>query len=154
MQKQVNGLKDIYALLSNERKIGGIIETQFIRLRSGEEYKNAVITNVDMLGSTFYSLGFATSDGQHMIINVSEISVISAPVHKKIVDAHNLIYKKTKTAEKLKYLKRLYEVNEGSYTTIFLEEAKLIIDDIGYEAAKEHVDVSFITPPKKVYSIA
>lgn len=154
MQKQVNGLKDIYALLSNERKIGGIIETQFIRLRSGEEFKNAVITNVDMLGSTFYSLGFTTSDGKHMIINVSEISVISAPVHKKIADAQNIIYKKAKTAEKLKYLKRLYEVNEGSYTTIFLEEAKLIVEDIGYEAAKEHVDVSFITPPKKVYSIA
>lgn len=155
MKNLVNGFKDMYTILTNERKLGGVIEAKFIRLRSGEEYENAVITNVELMGSVFYSIGFMNIEGHHMIVNMSEISLISVPVHKRILDVNNKTYKQMKTEEKLHYLSRLYEVNEGSYTAIFLDEAKLIIDDIGIEAAKNRVDVSFFeSEPQKVYSIA
>ncbi|WLR52686.1 hypothetical protein LC040_07285 [Bacillus tianshenii] len=154
MSTPVKGLKDIHAKLSNERKIGGVIETQFIRLRSGEEYKNAVITNVDVMGSSFYSLSFVNDEGQHMIVNVAEIGMISVPVHKKIVECQNQTYKQIKIEEKLTYLKRLYEVNEGSTNPLFVEEAKMVIQDIGIENVKPVLDVSFLSKPQKLYSIA
>lgn len=154
MAQQVKGLKDIYAILSNERKLGGVIETTFIRLQSGEEYPDAVITNVDVMGSVFYSISFVTNNGTHMIVNVSQVAMISAPLHKKTVELNNVAYKKMKTDEKLKYLIRLFEVNEGSKNPFFLEEAKLLIQDIGLEAARQKVDVSYVHESKKLYSIA
>lgn len=154
MPNQVNGLKDIYTILANERKLGGVIETAFIRLRSGEEYRNAVIANVDMIGSALYSVSFYDNDGLLTIVNVSEISIISEPAHMKVFELKNQAYKKIKTDEKLKYLVRLYEVNNGSNNPFFLEEAKMLIKDIGVDTAKQIVDVSFLTQPAKVYSIA
>ena len=38
MAYQINGLKDIHKLLMNERKIGGVIEVNTLRLRTGEVY--------------------------------------------------------------------------------------------------------------------
>jgi hypothetical protein len=35
--------------------------------------------------------------------------------------------------EKSKYLKRLFDVHQGSYTVHFLQEVKMIIDDIGFD---------------------
>lgn len=154
MSNQVNGLKDIYTILSNERKLGGVIEAKFIRLRSGEEYPNAVITNVDLMGSAFYSISFYSNEGQHMIVNVSEISMISSPIHKKIAELRNQAFKEMKTEQKLKYLVRLYEVNEGSRNPFFLEEAKMVIMDIGVDTAGQKVDVSFLNQTAKIYSIA
>lgn len=123
-------------------------------MRSGEEYPNAVITNVDVMGSAFYSISFVSQDGMHMIVNVAEIGMISAPVHKKIVDLENQAYRKIRTAEKLRYLMRLYEVNEGSKNPFFLEEAKMLIQDIGTDAAKQKVDITYIEESPKLYSIA
>jgi DNA polymerase III delta prime subunit len=74
--------------------------------------------------------------------------------HKKIRELNNQTYKKIKTEEKLKFLKRLYQVNEGSRNPIFLEEATAIIEDIGQDAAAKAVDTSIIFPKSKVYSIA
>ena len=60
MNHQINGLKDIYKLLMNERKVGGVIEASTLRLWTGEVYQNAVITQIDLLGSSIYSIGFTT----------------------------------------------------------------------------------------------
>jgi len=153
MTYQINGLKDIHKLLVNERKVGGVIEVGTLRLRTGESYQHAVITNIDLLGSAIYSIGFVTEENQHLIINISELGLIHEPRHKKIHELKNNAYKQAKTTEKMKYLKRLFEVNDGSSTPIFREEARMIIDDIGLPTAKKEVDTSIIYP-EKVYSIA
>lgn len=154
MTFQINGLKDIHKLLVNERKIGGVIEVNLLRLRTGEEYPNAVITNIDLIGSSIYSIGFVTEDHQHVIANITELGLLHEPKHKKIYEINNQAYKATKTAEKLKYLNRLCEVNCGSSTCVFLEEARNIIDDIGLPAAKKEVDTSKIYSDEKLYTIA
>ena len=64
MNHQINGLKDIYKLLMNERKVGGVIEANALRLCTGEVYRNPVITQIDLLGSSIYSIGFMTEDHQ------------------------------------------------------------------------------------------
>ncbi|WP_318503727.1 hypothetical protein [Bacillus sp. T3] len=153
MTYQINGLKDIHKLLVNERKVGGVIEVNTLRLRTGENYQHAVITNIDLLGSAIYSIGFVTEENQHLIINISELGLIHEPKHKKIHELKNNAYKQAKTIEKMKYLKRLFEVNDGSSTPIFREEARMIIDDIGLPTAKKEVDTSIIFP-EKIYSIA
>jgi hypothetical protein len=154
MTYKINGLKDIHKLLANERKVGGAIEINTLRLRTGEEYHNAVITDIDLIGSTIYTVGFVTEDDQHLIVNINEIGLLQEPKHKKIYEIHNQAYKHSKTNEKLKFLKRLYEVNNGSTSLIFLEEARMIIDDIGLSAAKKEVDTTMIYPNQKVFSIA
>lgn len=154
MTYQINGLKDIHKLLANERKVGGVIEVNTLRLRTGEEYHHAVITNIDLIGSSIYSIGFVTEDLQHLIINVTELGLLHEPRHKKIYELHNQAFKQTKTKEKIKFLKRLFEVNNGSTTPIFLEEARMIIDDIGLPAAKKEVDTSLVYQNSKLYSIA
>ena len=70
---QINGLKDIHKLLMNERKIGGVIEVNTLRLRTGEVYQNAVITHIDLMGSSIYSIGFITEDQQNIIVNIAEL---------------------------------------------------------------------------------
>ncbi|WP_338471568.1 hypothetical protein R4Z10_02000 [Niallia sp. XMNu-256] len=154
MVNQINGLKDIYKLLVNERKIGGAIEAESLRLRTGEVYKHAVITHVDLLGSAIYSLGFVTEDQENMIINISELSLLQKPKFKRICEMNNQAYKLVKTKEKLKYLKRLCDINLGSSNVIFLEEAKLIIEDIGFAAVSSEIDTNLIFPKDNVYSIA
>jgi hypothetical protein len=154
MTYQINGLKDIHKLIVNERKVGGVIEVKSLRLRTGEIYHNAVITNIDLIGSSIYSVGFVTEDNEHLIVNITEIGLLQEPKHKKIYELNNEAYKNTKTIEKMKYLKRLFEVNDGSPTPIFREEARLIIDDIGLPAVKKEVDTSIIYSDQNLYSIA
>lgn len=154
MTQQINGLKDIHKLLVNERKVGGVIEVNTLRLRSGEEFRNAVITNIDLIGSAIYSIGFVTEDNQHLIVNITELGLLHEPAHKKIYDLKNKVYKAAKTNEKLKFLKRLFDVNNGSTTTIFIEEARMIIEDIGLLAAKKAVDTGLILSKEKLYTIA
>lgn len=154
MTYQINGLKDIHKLLINERKIGGVIEVTKLRLRTGEVYPNAVITHMDLLGSSIYSIGFMTEDHQNIIVNITELSLLQEPKHKKIVELNNQIYKTTKTKEKIKYLKRLFEINKDSVNSIFLEEAKMIIEDIGLPAAKKEINTSIVYSENQIYSIA
>jgi hypothetical protein len=154
MTYQINGLKDIHKLLINERKIGGAIEVNKLRLRTSEIYENAVITHIDLLGSVIYSIGFMTEDHQNLIVNITELSLLQEPTYKKVSELNNLAYKTTKTKEKIKYLKRLMEVNQDSLNAIFLEEAKMIIEDIGLPAAKKEVNISSIYLENKLYSIA
>lgn len=135
MRYEINGLTDIYTILCNERKVGGVVEAEMIRLRSGEEYTNPVITSLDTDGTTIYSVGFVTEDGKRYIVHINDISMISQPVHKNVCQLCNETYKTVKTAEKLKYLKRLCEVNEGSTTPVFMKEVEQIVADIGTEAA-------------------
>src|SRR3954464_3637227 len=144
MAYQINGLKDIHKLLMNERKIGGVIEVNTLRLRTGEVYEHAIITHIDLLGSSIYSIGFMTEDHQNIIVNITELSLLQEPKHKKIVELDNQAYKKSKTKQKLKYLKRLFEINRDSLNSIFLEEAKMIIEDIGFPEAKKEINTSLI----------
>lgn len=154
MKFQINGLKDIHKIIVNERKVGGAIEVESLRLRTGETYQHAVITNIDYIGLSIYSIGFVTAEGQNLIINISELGLLHEPKHKKIYELENEAFKQMKTIDKLKYLKRLFEVNEGSPTPIFREEAKMIIDDIGIPAANKEVDTTIVYPNKKLVSIA
>jgi hypothetical protein len=154
MNYQIKGLKDIHKILINERKLGGVIEVKTLRLRTGEVYQNAVITHIDLLGSSIYSIGFMTEDQQNMIINISELSLLQEPKHKKIVELNNEAYKKTKTKQKIKYLKRLFEINKDSLNSIFLEEARMIIEDIGLHAATKEINTGLIYSESKIYSIA
>ena len=154
MTYQINGLKDIHKLLTNERKIGGVVEAHSLRLRTGEVYPNAVITHIDLLGSSIYSIGFISEDHENIIININELSLLQEPKHKKIYQLENQAYKITKTTEKLQYLKRLFQVNENSLNPIFLEEARLIIEDIGLPAAKKEIDTSLIYSEENLFSIA
>src|SRR3954470_11479874 len=149
MTYQINGLKDIHKLLMNERKIGGVIEVNTLRLRTGEVYEHAIITHIDLLGSSIYSIGFMTEDHQNIIVNITELSLLQEPKHKKIVELDNQTYKTTRTKEKTKYLKRLFEVNMDSLNPIFLEEARMIIEDIGLSAVKKEIDTSVIYSENK-----
>ena len=155
MTHHINGLKDIHKLLVNERKVGGVIEVNTLRLRSGEEYRHAVITNIDLIGSAcYYSIGFVTENSEHLIVNITELGLLHEPNHKKIYELNNSAHRLEKTNEKLKFLKRLFDVNNGSITPIFLEEARMIIEDIGLPAAKKVVDTGLIFPKEKLYTIA
>jgi hypothetical protein len=154
MGYDVNGFTDMYTVLSNERKIGGAIEAEQIRLRTGEEYSNPVITNIDFNGSVFYSLGFITDKGKHYIVNVQDISIISSSRHCKIFELNNMYYMNLKTKQRIKYLKRLCEVNEGCCTKVFQEEVQHIVEDIGYEAIKNEKELKEITEKKKIIKIA
>jgi hypothetical protein len=142
MRYQINGLSDIYKVLSNERKVGGVIEAEYVRLRSGDQYENAAIVSIDRLGEAIYSIGFVTSEGKRIISHVDDISMISDPVHKNICELRNEIYKRMKTAEKLKYLKKLLDVNEGSNNSIYKQEADMLINDLGRKAVQSEVDLS------------
>lgn len=129
----INGLQDIHTVIRNERKVGGAVEAERIRLCSGEEYAYPVITSVDTDGTTIYSIGFFTNDGKRLIVNISEVAQISQPVHKHLKDLANTSYKAFKVGQKVNYLLRLCELNEGSSTSIFREEVERIVEDIGTE---------------------
>lgn len=131
-----------------------MIEVNTLRLRTGEVYEHAVITHIDLLGSSIYSIGFITEDHENIIVNITELSLLQEPKHKKIVELDNQAYKITKTKEKVKYLKRLFELNKDSLHSIFLEEAIMIIEDIGLSAVKKEINTSLIYPENKIYSIA
>jgi hypothetical protein len=154
MANKINGFKDIHKLLVNERKIGGVIEVNTLRLRTGEVYQNAVITHIDLMGSSIYSIGFITEDQQNIIVNIAELGLLEETKHKKIYELNNQAYKTSKTKAKIKYLKRLFEINRDSLNPIFFEEAKMIIDDIGLSAAKKEINTSLIYPENRIYSIA
>ncbi|WP_205600767.1 hypothetical protein [Gracilibacillus sp. YIM 98692] len=143
MGNQINGYHDFYTVISNERKIGGVIEAEEIRLRSGETFKFPVFTNIDYSGSTFYTICFITDNGTKMIIHVNDISTIKSPVHKRVQDIKNEYYREMKIKEKVNYLKRLCQADQGAYTKPFVEEAKLIIEDIGYKNVENLNDIKF-----------
>jgi hypothetical protein len=144
MRYQINGYTDMYTVISNERKIGGAVEAGLIRLRSGEEFANAVLTRLEMSGAQFCSLGFVTEEGKRLIVHINDISMIADAVHVNVCDLRNEVMRAEKMAERLKRLKRLCQLNEGSCTPTFREEALLLAEDIGFDVAREHVDLSFL----------
>ncbi|WP_134704648.1 hypothetical protein [Ammoniphilus sp. YIM 78166] len=127
----IQGLSDMYTVLNNERKLGGAIEVGYIRLRSGEQFPHAVITSVEMSGHLFYTLSFMTEQGESYICHIDDVSLIYEASHKRIHELQNQAVKQKKTAEKLKYAKRLVELNEGSTNPVFEKELAQVIEDIG-----------------------
>jgi hypothetical protein len=154
MTYKINGFIDIHSILTNERKIGGVIEASKISLRNGEEYHNPVITNIDFFGGIFYTLGFIADNGAHMIVNVSDISKIVEPTHKKICEVDNKVYKAEKLKEKNCYLKKLCDLNQDVYIKTFINEVMLLVEDIGQENINKEIDVNFLQQKKKVFKIA
>lgn len=154
MTYKINGFIDIHSILTNERKIGGVIEASMIRLRTGEEYNNPVITNIDFFGGTFYSLGFIADNGDHMIVNVSDISKIAEPAHKNIHEMNNKVFKVEKLKEKNSYLKKLCDLNKDVYIKTFINEVKLLVEDIGEENIRAEIDIEFLQSKKKIVKIA
>ncbi len=149
MRYQINGYTDMYTVIANERKIGGAIEAGSIRLRTGEMFANAVLTRLEMSGAHFCSIGFVTEEGQRLIVHVDDISMIADARHVNVCDLRNDGMRAEKKAERLKRLKRLCELNEGSCTLTFQEEAFLLAEDIGLEEAHAHVDLSFLPQVEK-----
>ncbi|MGO4887338.1 hypothetical protein ACJ2A9_06255 [Anaerobacillus sp. MEB173] len=156
MMYPINGYNDIQTVISNERKIGGVIEAEQIQLRSGEVYDCPVFTSVDVVGANIYSIGFISKDGVRMIVHVNDISMIKSATHKKIHELNNAGYKEYKVKEKLKYLKRLCKADQGACTCPFVEEAMLIIEDIGTDVLKveKDLDLKFLSKGNKVVKIA
>ncbi|MFC8685742.1 hypothetical protein [Brevibacillus porteri] len=156
MRYQINGYTDMYTVIANERKIGGAIEAGQIRLRTGEVYANAVLTRLEMSGAHFCSIGFVTEEGKRLIVHVNDISMIADARHVNVCELTNEGMRVEKSAERLKRLKRLCELNEGSCTPTFQEEALLLASDIGMEEASAHVDLSFLphTEKPRVFRIA
>ncbi|MGN7469726.1 hypothetical protein [Brevibacillus sp. SAFN-007a] len=149
MRYQINGYTDMYTVIANERKIGGAIEAAQVRLRTGEVFTNAVLTRLEMSGAHFCSIGFVTEDGKRLIVHVDDISMIADARHVNVCELANECMRKEKCAERLKRLKRLCELNEGSCTPTFQEEALLLAEDIGLEEARTHVDLSFLPHAEK-----
>ncbi len=156
MGYDVNGFTDMHTLLTNERKIGGAIEASRIRLSTGEEFTYPVITNIDFSGSTFYSVGFVTDDGEKYIVNVKEISMMASCQHCPIQELKNSHYKELKTKQRIEYLKRLCEINQGACTPIFEEEVATIINDIGEDAIDRDSELTHLKkqPLKSTFKIA
>jgi len=144
MRYQINGYTDMYTVISNERKVGGAIEVTTIRLRSGEEFNNAVVTRLEMSDSQFCSLGFVTDEGKRLIVHVNDISMIVDAKHVHVYELQNEYMREQKVSERLKSLKRLCELNEGSCTVPFREEVLQLAEDISFETARQHVDLPFL----------
>lgn len=139
MSYPINGLVDMHTVLSNERKFGGAIEVGYIRLRSGEQFPQAMITSVEMNGQLIYTVSFMSEQGENYICHIDDVSLIFEPVHKRIHELKNKAAKMKKTAEKLKYLKRLIQVNEGSTNPVFLKELAEVMEDLGEAAVEKSV---------------
>ncbi|GEB32932.1 MULTISPECIES: hypothetical protein [Brevibacillus] len=149
MRYQINGYTDMYTVIANERKIGGAIEAAQVRLRTGEIFANAVLTRLEMSGAHFCSIGFVTEEGKRLIVHVDDISMIADARHVNVCELTNECMRAEKCADRLKRLKRLCELNEGSCTPTFQEEALLLAEDIGLDEARGHVDLSFLPQAEK-----
>lgn len=104
MKTYINGMQDINTIIRNERKLGGAVEAEFIRLRTGEEFGSPVITSIDTDGTVICAVGFFTKEGKRLLVGVNELSMISEPTHKYLHQLTNSAYKSFKTEEKVKSL--------------------------------------------------
>ncbi|CEH31112.1 hypothetical protein AM501_24785 [Aneurinibacillus migulanus] len=146
MLYQLKGLADIAAVIANERKCGGTVEAESIRLRSGEEFSNIVIISVDGDGHSIYTVGFLCEKGKHYLVHINDISMVTNPTHTWTCKIKNQFVRKQKIEEKLRYLDKLCKVNEGSCLSPFIEEVQRLINDIGFEQVRN----SGITLPVKL----
>ncbi|MCQ6282199.1 hypothetical protein [Bacillus sp. EB600] len=132
------GLKDIHTVLSNHRKLGGVVEADNIRLSSGETYHNPVFTNVDMSKGQYVSLGFIDEKGTNIMIHVDQIAVIKGLQHKLIWQLNNLHVKQLLLQDAIQYLQKLCQVNSGFITNSFKKEALKLVRDISVDELKNH----------------
>ncbi|WP_124728080.1 hypothetical protein [Staphylospora marina] len=154
MNREIDGLIDIHTILSHERKLGGAVEADFIRLNSGEMFQSPVITRIDVTGGNVYTVSFVDESGRKFIVHVNEIAVIGSPGHKRIHELNNRYGKQMLTARKLAYLKRLCEVNAGSSDPFFVKEVIVILDDIGMDAVNEVLHPELLPVIRKTLSAA
>lgn len=129
----VNGYRTIYTVVNNERIVGGAVEVDELRLRSGERFRNVVITSIEAGENGTYMLGFVTEDGRRYIAHTSDISLMVQPTHKRVKDLRNLVAREELLKRRLTYLRRVLEVNEGNDSFLFRQEVKNLVNDIGLE---------------------
>jgi hypothetical protein len=144
MRYQIKGLSDICTVLLNQRNLGGALEAESIRLRTGEEYQYPVIVSLERAGDQFYSMGLVTFEGKHIIVHTGEVGQIHQVRHVDLKDLHNSVYRQQRQQELLRYLDRLCEVNSGFITDTFRKEALRIVEDIGWENIEERDHLKFI----------
>ncbi|MEY8749627.1 hypothetical protein ACTHQ4_16170 [Alkalicoccobacillus gibsonii] len=140
----VHALKDIHTVLTNKRKVGGAIEAKSIRLRSGEEFQNPVFTSIEQTRGVYQSVGFMTNDGERIIVNIDEISMMKNLEHKLICQLENSHAKTYLLTDTLQYLERLCEVNEGCLTSPFKREVEGLACDIGAKHLEENGYSDFV----------
>ncbi|MDQ0207855.1 hypothetical protein [Alkalicoccobacillus murimartini] len=152
----VHALKDINTVLMNKRKVGGAIEAKSIRLRSGEEFLYPVFTSLESTRGVYQSIGFMTSEGERLIVNVDEIALMKDLEHKLICQLENTHAKTYLLTDTLNYLQRLCEVNEGCLSSPFQREVEGLACDIGAKHLEDHgyTDfVAFADTEQKIVSI-
>ncbi|MCM2677044.1 hypothetical protein [Alkalicoccobacillus plakortidis] len=140
----VHALKDIHTVLTNKRKVGGAIEAKSIRLRSGEEFHYPVFTSLEQTRGVYQSIGFMTSDGERLIVNIDEIAMMKDLEHKLICQLENSHAKTYLLTDTLNYLQRLCEVNEGCLSSPFKREVEGLACDIGAKHLEEHGYSDFV----------
>lgn len=144
MKKKLHRLMDIYICKLNQRKIGGAVEAQYVRLRSGEEYHNPVFMDVDVSRGHVISLGMMDEDGNNLIINVNDISMVKELEHKLICQLKNEQARHYLLEETVDYLKKLCELNHGFVTPTFEKEALRLVKDISLkEINKQKINLPF-----------
>jgi hypothetical protein len=144
MAKVLHGLKDIHTVITNQRKIGGAVEAQHIRLSSGEEYSHPVFTNIDVSRGQFVSIGFIDEEGNNLLVHVNEIAMIKGLEHKLICQLRNSFAKEMLLEQTLRYLTRLCEINEGFVTRSFRNElTRLVVDVSLQELEKKEIHLPF-----------
>ncbi|MFD2444588.1 hypothetical protein ACFSO7_11480 [Bacillus sp. CGMCC 1.16607] len=132
------GLKDIYTVISNHRKIGGAAEADEIRLTSGEIYIHPVFTNVDISKGQYVSVGFIDENGVNIIAHIDQIAVIKGLQHKLICQLNNLYIKQMMVRDTLQYLQKLCEINAGFVTQTFKKEALKLVRDVSVKELNKH----------------
>lgn len=140
----VHALKDIQTVLTNKRKVGGAIEAKSIRLRSGEEFLNPVFTSLEHTRGVYQSIGFITSEGERLLVNVDEIAMMKNLEHKLICQLENTHAKTYLLTDTLNYLQRLCEVNEGCLSSPFKREVEGLACDIGAQNLEENGFSDFV----------
>ncbi|GAB6936301.1 MAG: hypothetical protein L5657_05280 [Calditerricola sp.] len=129
----VNGYRTIYTVVNNERIVGGAVEVDELRLRGGERFRNVVITSIEAGENGTYMVGFVTEDGRRYIAHTSDISLMVQPTHKRVKDLRNPVAREELLKQRLTYLRRVLEVNEGNDSFLFRQEVKNLVNDIGLE---------------------
>lgn len=129
----VNGYRTIYTVVNNERIVGGAVEVDELRLRGGERFRNVVITSIEAGENGTYMVGFVTEDGRRYIAHTSDISLMVQPTYKRVKDLRNPVAREELLKQRLTYLRRVLEVNEGNDSFLFRQEVKNLVNDIGLE---------------------
>ncbi|MCS1350084.1 hypothetical protein [Mechercharimyces sp. CAU 1602] len=144
MNSPVHGLIDMSTILQHRRKLGGAIEAESVRLRTGESFSQVVVVSAERTRDHVYTVGLVTEDGEHLIVHTGEISMIVKPRHVCVKELRNQVYRQQREHELICYLKRLMDVSDGFQSPGVRDEVLRIIEDIGWDAVNEYKEFTFL----------